>query len=151
MVAPVVKHTHITSPEARWLVFQAMARRQIVAWVALWLVVYAPVTCQYHGLMINWFGAQAEDPAFMSHPPLPMAVSSPDLPGTAHPSPTLQNHQVTSDAIQIMSLLSLMLPAGMIALPAATRTRFSLTRPIPIRQRSLPPLEPPPRSLAIHA
>ena len=149
MIAPVVKHAHITSPESHWWVFQETARRQIVAWVVLWLVVYAPVTCQYHGLMIDWFGAQAEDPAFMSHQPLPMAVASPDLPRSAHASPALQNHQMTSDAIQIMSLLSLMLPAGMIVLLAAIRRRFSLSRPILIRQRSLPPLEPPPRSLAI--
>jgi hypothetical protein len=150
MVALVVKHAHITSTESHWWVFQETARRQIVAWVVLWLVVYAPVTCQYHGMMINWFGAQAEDPAFMSHQPLPMTVASPDLSRSAYPSPALQNHQLTSDAVQIMSLLSLMLPAGMIVLPAATRTRFSLTSPIPVRQRSLPPLDPPPRSLAIH-
>ncbi len=120
-------------------------RRQIVAWVVLWLVVYAPVTCQYHGLMLDWFGAQAEDPAFMSRQPPLTAVASPDLPRGAHPFPALQNHQMTSDAIQIMSLLSLMLPAVLIALPAATRTGFSLTRPVPVHQRSLPPLEPPPR------
>ncbi len=119
-----------------WLVVQEIVRSQIVAFVVFWLAVFAPVTCQYHGMMVDWFDSPPS--SFMLH------LDSP--PGPAHVSHALQNHQMTPDVTLLMSMLTMMLPGSVVFRPAVSHTSLLLGRPIYARQRVLPPLVPPPRS-----
>ena len=104
----------------------------LIVLLVVWLALFAPVMCQYHGLMIH-FGAEPADHAQMAD----MASSSPQA--------GLRFHQMASSVTMVMSLFVAAMPGGTPVLAPNGFHRFSRDDANPRLQRALPVPEQPPR------
>ena len=141
MVAPGVKQYDTPRSEALWLVLREIIRCQMVAFVVFWLAVFAPVTCQYHGLMVDWLG-----PEFPAMPgSMPMVESSPDITSAGSSADAFRNHQRTPDVTLTMSLFTVVLPRHIVFTPAMKGSELPLTDSVDAQEQTWQPLDPPPR------
>jgi hypothetical protein len=143
-----VNQPHKLHAETLWQVFQEVLHDQIVAFVVLWLAAFAPITCQYHGMLVDWFDPQANSThhqqagaAFCS---LPMPMNESSFSGSAVCSHALQSHQTTSDVTVVMSLLTAIVPQHFAFRLLAEGSILYLAEPgRPPQWIPLPPDQPP--------
>jgi hypothetical protein len=132
---------------------QALAyavRCQVVAFAVFWLALLAPITCQYHGLLLDWrrmmqVHEHHDHPTdgSCSQPMLTEDSVSADIPTCLH---VMQGHQTAPDVTLLMSLFDVMIPAGFVVQPPAQGALLPSPDAARPRQRAFPPPDQPPRS-----
>jgi hypothetical protein len=129
-----------------WPAVQYLLRCQVVAFVVFWLAIFAPVTCQYHGLLMDWFAPQ---PVHHHHSPSTVcAIAQPGLPAWVAPTcvHTLQGHQTTPDVTLIMSLFNVMIPGGVSCARSVRGTALPIRDGGSVVRWIVAPPEQPPRA-----
>jgi hypothetical protein len=109
-----------------------IARCHLIGVLILWLALFAPVTCQYHGLMIH-FGGETNQSDHANH-----ADSS-------GPESRLQSHEMASQATVVMSLFVAVTPDDLLLLAPATARQVQPHDPRQPAQLALPVPDQPPR------
>jgi len=104
----------------------------MVALLIVWLALFAPAMCEYHGLMIHFGGTG------MDHTQMAGMMSSPPRSG-------LQVHQMTSSATMVMSLLVVASPGWLLIQAHSVTGRVERDGAKHLRQLALPIPDQPPR------
>ncbi len=117
-------------------------RQQLVVLLVFWLTVAAPMTCEYHGLLL--FDA----PTMHAMLHLEQADHHGSVQADGH---QLHNHEMATSVTLLQSLFLMALPAALIVqLPEQGRT-FGLPDPTPPAEWVLPPPDQPPRSSGLNS
>lgn len=120
-----------------------------------WFAVFAPMVCEYHGLMMNMgsTGKMAMDmkpmPADCDMQPMPMADSVMESPKQPLPPGSMAfrsgGHKMLTDDMQSMSLMVSITPQQGIILPLRDWVRILPANRLKLNQPDLIPPESPPR------
>ncbi|MEP7287606.1 MAG: hypothetical protein ABI947_17770 [Chloroflexota bacterium] len=125
-----------------------MVRCHLVIFMAFWMAIFAPVMCEYHGVMLH-FG-HADDPTqfhLSMHHEHSNEYSNPvpELPQSLVPG--LKVHEMASSVTMLMSLFVVAMPNPITTAEFAKPSNiFSVDANLP-RQRLIAPPDQPPRSL----
>jgi hypothetical protein len=120
-------HQQASNEEVRRLAHD-IVRCHLTFLLIVWLALFAPIVCQYHGVMLHFGG----DNAHHDH--------------VEQPQPGLKAHEMASGVTMLMSLFVAAMPDGGLLLELVPTSAVSVhDTPLPV-QPSLPPPDQPPRS-----
>jgi len=124
-----------------------LARNQLIALLVLWLIFYAPVACQYHGLLLNTPDIMQKQEV---HPhSLPYADAALNLLETTHTSPLgapsiKPNHSTAAATLFLMSLMTVLTPDSALNNKLDAVFMIHIVESVPPQQpEHLPPEQPP--------
>ena len=115
-------------------------RQQLVILLIFWMTIAAPMTCQYHGLLLN--GMAGVTVPLVEH--IGHHVSH--QPGSLSADHHLTPHQMSSGTLLMQSLFLMDMPTVLPLESAEQGQLFIAPQPLLPRQWILPPPEQPPRS-----